>query len=193
MAAKKKSTATGTPSRTADTSSKPQAETPVPVPSKRKATEEVPSSVMTPTKKRVPKNPADRAPDVSIHLAPGTDVFVERAEVLDDWKGRVTMMWGQLFFVQRHLSTDQPSPPSDKTKPSVLLASHKPDMYTYFERSFVGHQNWFRNKMKLFGDQWLNSECGQAWRRQITGAEASLVDTANTKFESPESPSDPAT
>ena len=28
-----------------------------------------------------------------------------RAEELDDWKGRVAMMWGQLFFVRRHLTS----------------------------------------------------------------------------------------
>ena len=60
-------------------------------------------------------------------------------------------------------------------------------MYSYFERTFVGHQNWIRNQVKLFGDQWLNSECGQAWRRQIADIP---IGATNTKFESPESPWD---
>ena len=98
MAAKKKKTAVSTPTKTTP-------KQPASVSSKRKATDdaESPLSVVTPTKKRAPgpKDPANRAPDVSVQIAPGTAAFVKRAEALDDWKGRVTMMWGQLFFVER--------------------------------------------------------------------------------------------
>ena len=83
-----------------------------------------------------------------------------RAEELDDWKGHVPMMWGQLFFVHRHLTIDRRSLPFGKVAPSVLLSSLKTDMYKYFERSFAGHQSWIRNQVKLFGDQWYSFEPG---------------------------------
>ena len=99
-------------------------------------------------------------------------------------------MWGQFFFVRRHLTTDQRSLLFNMITPPVLTSSHVTDMYTYFERSFANHQNWLRNQIKLFGEQWLNSECGQAWKQHIADVDASPMGTANLKFESPESPAD---
>ena len=61
------------------------------------------------------------------------------------------MMWGGLF-VQRHLTTDQRSLFFDEIAPLALLASHKSDMYAYFDRSFIRHQHWIKNQVKLFGD-----------------------------------------
>ena len=63
--------------------------------------------------------------------------------------------------------TDQRSLLFNMIAPPVLTSSQVTDMYTNFERSFANHQNWLRNQIKLFGEQWLSSECGQAWKQHI--------------------------
>jgi hypothetical protein len=107
-------------------------------------------------------------------------------------------MFNQLFLVLQHVTTDHHAKMFESVLPTALLVQGvtRDSLFAYFKRAFLRNQNYIQEKIKEYGNMWLQkTEAGQAWRAQISTInteqnQKGTVGTLSLHFQCPNTPAD---
>jgi hypothetical protein len=104
------------------------------------------------------------------------------------------MFWDQFFFAHRYMSADVRAKLLEYIISPALFASggSRSEVRTYYDKCYGRNQEYFRSKVKQYGNFWLHeTEAGQAWRKQLAELDVTTgVGRSSLQVECPKSPQD---